>query len=45
VSTFAGLLAYAAFGWTRIDAVAGFVIAAFAVMEGREASESELVCD
>ncbi len=45
VSTFAGLLAYAAFGWTWIDAVAGFVIAAFAVMEGREAWEGELVCD
>ncbi|MET8003653.1 cation transporter [Nonomuraea glycinis] len=45
VSTCAGLLAYAAFGWTWIDAVAGFVIAAFAVMEGREAWEGELVCD
>ncbi|MEE1941262.1 cation transporter [Streptomyces sp. TRM 70361] len=45
VSTFAGLLAFAAFGWTWIDPVAGFVIAAFAVMEGREAWEGELVCD
>ncbi|WP_019711071.1 cation transporter [Streptomyces xinghaiensis] len=45
VSTFTGLLAFAAFGWTWIDPVAGFVIAAFAVMEGREAWEGELVCD
>ncbi|MCC9738894.1 cation diffusion facilitator family transporter [Streptomyces sp. MNU89] len=45
VSTFAGLLAFAAFGWTWIDPVAGFVIAAFAIMEGREAWEGELVCD
>ncbi|MGC5240842.1 MULTISPECIES: cation transporter [Streptomyces] len=45
VSTFAGLVAFALFGWTWIDAVAGFVIAAFAVMEGKEAWEGELVCD
>ncbi|MGP3963949.1 hypothetical protein ACTWPT_49095 [Nonomuraea sp. 3N208] len=43
VSAFAGLVAYAAFGWTCIDPVAGFVIAAFAVMEGKEAWEGELV--
>ncbi|MGA5215259.1 cation diffusion facilitator family transporter [Streptomyces cinereoruber] len=45
VSTFAGLLAFALFGWTWLDPVAGFVIAAFAIMEGREAWEGELVCD
>ncbi|AVH60811.1 MULTISPECIES: cation diffusion facilitator family transporter [Streptomyces] len=45
VSTFVGLLAFAAFGWTWLDPVAGFVIAAFAVMEGKEAWEGELVCD
>lgn len=45
VSAFAGLLAFAAFGWTWLDPVAGFVIAVFAVMEGREAWEGELVCD
>lgn len=44
VSTFAGLAAYAVIGWTWIDAAAGFVIAAFAVKEGREAWEGELVC-
>lgn len=43
VSTFLGLLAYAALGWTWLDPVAGFLIAAFAVMEGREAWEGELV--
>jgi divalent metal cation (Fe/Co/Zn/Cd) transporter len=45
VSTFAGLLAYAAFGATWIDAAAGFVIAWFAVREGREAWAGELACD
>lgn len=45
VSTFAGLVAYALLGWTWIDPVAGFVIAAFAVMEGKEAWEGELVED
>ncbi|MFI7236681.1 hypothetical protein [Streptomyces cyaneofuscatus] len=45
VSTFAGLLAFAAFSWTRIDPVARFVIAAFAIMEGKEAWEGDLVCD
>ncbi|MQA17668.1 MAG: cation transporter, partial [Pseudonocardiaceae bacterium] len=43
VSTFAGLLTYALVGWTWIDPVAGFTIAAFAVMEGKEAWEAELV--
>lgn len=45
VSTFAGLVAFAVLGWTWIDAVAGFVIAGFAITEGREAWEGELVCD
>jgi len=45
VSTFAGLVAFAIWGWTWIDPVAGFVIAAFAIMEGKEAWEGELVCD
>jgi len=43
VSTFIGLAAFAAFGWTWPDPAAGFVIAAFAIMEGREAWEGELV--
>jgi divalent metal cation (Fe/Co/Zn/Cd) transporter len=37
VSTFAGLVAYALFGWTWLDSVAGFIIAIFAINEGREA--------
>jgi divalent metal cation (Fe/Co/Zn/Cd) transporter len=45
VSTFAGLVGFAVLGWTWIDAVAGFVIAGFALSEGREAWEGELVCD
>jgi divalent metal cation (Fe/Co/Zn/Cd) transporter len=45
VSTFAGLLGFALVGWTWIDPVAGFVIAAFALMEGKEAWEGELVED
>lgn len=45
VSTFVGLLGYGLLGWTWLDAVAGFVIAAFAVMEGREAWEGEIGCD
>lgn len=45
VSTFAGLVGYALLGWTWIDPCAGFVIAVFAVMEGKEAWEGELVCD
>jgi divalent metal cation (Fe/Co/Zn/Cd) transporter len=44
-STFAGLLAYAVAGWTWLDPVAGFVIAAFAVREGLEAWEAELLED
>jgi divalent metal cation (Fe/Co/Zn/Cd) transporter len=45
VSTLAGLLGFAAFGLLWIDPLAGFVIAYFAVREGREAWEGELVCD
>ena len=45
VSTLVGLGLYAAFGWIWLDPVAGFVIAAFAVHEGREAWEGELVED
>jgi divalent metal cation (Fe/Co/Zn/Cd) transporter len=45
ISTLAGLGLYALVGWTWLDPVAGFVIAVFAVMEGREAWEGELVED
>lgn len=45
VSTFAGLAGYAIAGWTWMDPAAGFVIAAFALMEGREAWEGELACE
>lgn len=45
VSTFAGLVVYAVLGWGWVDPVAGFVIAGFALKEGREAWEGELVCD
>ena len=45
VSTFAGLFGFAIAGFTWIDPVAGFVIAAFAIKEGREAWEGELICD
>ncbi len=44
-STFVGLVAFALVGWTWLDSVAGFVIAFFAVREGREAWEGELVSD
>ena len=43
VSTLVGLAAYAAIGWSWIDPAAGFVIAAFALKEGREAWQGELV--
>jgi len=43
VTTFAALLAYLFLGWTWLDPVAGFVIAVFAIIEGREAWEGELV--
>lgn len=42
VSTFAGLGAFSLFGWTWLDSLAGFVVALFAVTEGREAWEGEL---
>lgn len=42
ISTLAGLLLYALTGAAWLDPVAGFVIAAFAVHEGREAWEGEL---
>jgi divalent metal cation (Fe/Co/Zn/Cd) transporter len=45
VSTLAGLVGFAAFRLSWIDPLAGFVIAYFAVREGREAWEGELVCD
>ena len=43
VSTLAGLVLYAWTGASWLDPAAGFVIAAFAVHEGREAWEGELV--
>lgn len=43
ISTLAGLLVHAVTGAAWVDPVAGFVIAAFAVVEGREAWEGELV--
>lgn len=45
VSTLVGLAGFAAFGLSWIDPLAGFVIASFAVREGREAWEGELLCD
>lgn len=45
VTTFIALLVYLFVGWTWLDPVAGFVIAIFAVIEGREAWEGELVED
>ncbi|MGY1840821.1 cation diffusion facilitator family transporter [Modestobacter sp. SYSU DS0903] len=45
ISTLIGLGLYALVGWVWLDPVAGFVIAAFAVHEGREAWEGELVED
>ena len=41
VSTLTGLVAFHLWGWTWVDPAAGFVIAGFAVMEGREAWEGE----
>lgn len=45
ISTLAGLGLYALTGAAWLDPVAGFVIAAFAIHEGREAWEGELVED
>ena len=44
-STFIGLLAYSLLGYTWVDSFTGLVIAAFALNEGREAWEGELVCE
>jgi divalent metal cation (Fe/Co/Zn/Cd) transporter len=43
VSTFLGLGAFTVLGWTWLDSVVGFVIAYFAIREGREAWEGELL--
>jgi divalent metal cation (Fe/Co/Zn/Cd) transporter len=40
-STLAGLGLYALIGWAWLDTVAGFVIAYFAIREGREAFSGE----
>ena len=45
VSTFVGLTTFWLFGWTWLDSAAGFVIACFAVKEGREAWAGEIVCE
>lgn len=45
ISTLAGLALYALTGAAWLDPVAGFIIAAFAIHEGREAWEGELVED
>lgn len=45
ISTLAGLLLYMLTGAAWLDPVAGFVIAAFAIWEGKEAWEGELVED
>jgi divalent metal cation (Fe/Co/Zn/Cd) transporter len=45
ISTLISLGLYALVGWTWLDPVAGFVIAIFAINEGREAWEGELVED
>jgi divalent metal cation (Fe/Co/Zn/Cd) transporter len=45
ISTLAGLLLYMLTGAAWLDPVAGFVIAAFALWEGKEAWEGELVED
>lgn len=45
ISTLLGLVAFAATGAAWVDPVAGFIIALFAIKEGREAWEGELVED
>ena len=45
ISTLLGLGLFALTGAAWLDPVAGFVIAAFAIHEGREAWEGELACD
>ena len=45
ISTLAGLLLYAWTGAAWIDPVAGYIVAGFAIHEGREAWEGELIED
>lgn len=45
ISTLIGLIVYGIWGLTWVDPIAGFVIAAFAIHEGREAWAGELVED
>lgn len=45
ISTLAGLVLFSLTGAAWVDPVAGFVIAAFAIHEGREAWEGQLVDD
>ena len=45
ISTLAGLIIFALTGAAWVDPVAGFIIAAFAIHEGKEAWEGELVED
>ena len=45
ISTLTGLILFQLTGAAWLDPVAGFVIAAFAIHEGREAWEGELVED
>lgn len=45
VSTLIGLVLFQVTGWTGFDALAGLIIAGFAISEGREAWAGELVCD
>jgi divalent metal cation (Fe/Co/Zn/Cd) transporter len=44
-ATLLALVLNASLGWTWVDPAAGFVIAAFALREGREAWGGELCCD
>lgn len=44
-ATLAGLVANSVLGWWWVDPLAGLVIAALAVREGREAWHGELCCD
>jgi divalent metal cation (Fe/Co/Zn/Cd) transporter len=44
-STLGGLVAFGAFGWWWADPLAALVVAGFALKEGREAWNGELVCD
>jgi divalent metal cation (Fe/Co/Zn/Cd) transporter len=45
ISTFIGLIAFRLFGWAWINPLTGFVVAIFAINEGREAWEGELLCE